>query len=173
MEQTFRDDLHRYLRSQDKVDEQLPDAADIEDRWAQIGEAYLPDGLREFAQWPTVSLGWMMYVGMAVARYWDEDWELYSQVPDLYAHLRDQRGYDSMDDYIAEQVLLLGEADRKTLAALVGECASRTNHRLCHSGIAPGTAEAFRAYVAALHQLYLMGAAVELKRMGYHMTRLS
>ena len=31
--------------------------------------------------------------------------------------------------------------------------------------------EAFRGYVAALHQLYLMGMAMELKRLGYHMTK--
>ena len=33
--------------------------------------------------------------------------------------------------------------------------------------------EAFNAYVACLHQLYLMGAAMQLKRMGYHMTKMS
>lgn len=172
MEQLFRDDLYGYLRSRDEVDERLPEAQDIEEQWAKVGEAYLPDGTREFAEWPTVSLGWMMYVGMALAKYWDEDWALYNKVENLYTYLRDRRGYDQMDDYIAEKVLLLGEADRRELQALVGECASRTHSRLCHAGIEPGTAEAFRAYVAALHQLYLMGAAVELKRLGYHMTQL-
>ena len=37
----------------------------------------------------------------------------------------------------------------------------------------PGTKEAFNAYVACLHQLYLFGAAMQLKRMGYHMTKMS
>ena len=32
--------------------------------------------------------------------------------------------------------------------------------------------EAFLAYVACLHQLYLFGIAVQLKRLGYHMTQL-
>ena len=32
--------------------------------------------------------------------------------------------------------------------------------------------EAFNAYVACLHQLYLFGAAMQLKRMGYHMTKM-
>ena len=36
----------------------------------------------------------------------------------------------------------------------------------------PGTKEAFNAYVACLHQLYLFGAAMQLKRMGYHMTKM-
>jgi hypothetical protein len=42
-----------------------------------------------------------------------------------------------------------------------------------HQRIEPGTKEAFNAYVACLHQLYLMGAAMQLKRMGYHMTKMS
>ena len=34
------------------------------------------------------------------------------------------------------------------------------------------TKEAFNAYVSGLHQLYLMGAAMQLKRMGYRMTKM-
>lgn len=172
IEQIMHDDLAQYLRAQGELDERLPETPDIADRWARVGEAYLPDGMREFAAYPTVSLGWMMYVGMAIAKYWDEDWELYSKVDDLYGYLRDRIDYDHMDDYIAEHVLLLGEADRKALQRLVGECAARTCSRLTHMGIEPGTKEAFRAYVAALHQLYLLGAAVQLKRLGYKMKRL-
>ena len=31
--------------------------------------------------------------------------------------------------------------------------------------------EAFNSYVSCLHQLYLFGAAMQLNRMGYHMTK--
>ena len=31
--------------------------------------------------------------------------------------------------------------------------------------------QSFNGYVACLHQLYLMGAAMQLKRMGYHTTK--
>lgn len=34
------------------------------------------------------------------------------------------------------------------------------------------TKEAFNGYVACLHQLYLFGTAMQLKRMGYHMTKM-
>ena len=36
-----------------------------------------------------------------------------------------------------------------------------------------GTKEAFHAYVACLHQLYLAGVAMQLKRMGYRMTKMN
>lgn len=111
LEQLFHTDLHQYLLSIGKVDERLPEAPDIEELWQKIGESYLPDGMREFNAYPTVSLGWMMFIGMAIAKYWDTDWELYSKVSDLYKYLRDQRDFDHMDDYICEKVLLLAEED--------------------------------------------------------------
>lgn len=37
-----------------------------------------------------------------------------------------------------------------------------------HQHLESGTKEAFNGYVVCLHQLYLFGAAMQLKRMGYH-----
>ena len=55
----------------------------------------------------------------------------------------------------------------------MAECASRTYSRLSHAGLQPGSGEAFWGYIACLHQLYLMGIAIQLRRMGYHMTQLN
>lgn len=173
LEQLFHNDLHNYLLSIGKVDERLPEAPDIEELWQKIGESYLPDGMREFNPYPTVSLGWMMFVGMAVAKYWDTDWELYSKVGDLYKYLRDQRDFDHMDDYVCENVLLLSDSEHESITRIVGECASRTYNMLYHQHLEPGTPEAFQGYVAALHQMYIMGMSMELKRLGYHMTKLN
>lgn len=172
IEQQVHEDLHRYLMSIDRVDEHFPDAPDIELHWPKIGDSYLPDAVREFNSYPTVALGWVMFIGMAVAKYWDDDWNLYSRVPDLYKYLRDRIDFDHMDDYICVNVLSLGTEQHKALSAVVGECASRTYNFLCHQNLEPGTQQAFRAFVDALHQMYLMGAAMQLKAMGFHMTRL-
>lgn len=172
-EKKIQNDLHRYLLGEGRIDERLPEAADIEGLWQAIAQAYLPDGVREFTNYPTVSLGWMMYVGMAVARLWDEDWSRYSAMDNLYAYLRDKRGYDCMDEYILEEVVKLTGEERRSMEKLVAECASRTNSQLRHGGFEPGTRDAFNAYVSCLHQLYLMGAAIELKSLGYHMTPYS
>lgn len=171
-EDTLHDDLHQFLLSVKEVDERLPECPDVEDKWEEIAKAYIPDGIREFQDFPSASLGWMMYIGMAVAQMWDKEWEIYSKVEDLYAYMRDKRGYDAMDEYVREEVLLLKGADYTVLEKLVGECASRIYNALLRQNIEPGTKEAFNAYVASLHQLYLMGAAVQLKRLGYHMTKM-
>ena len=168
----FALNLTTYLRGKGEIDEQLPDAPDIAELWGTIGEAYLPDGMREFEKYPTVSLGWMMYVGMAVAKYWDVDWELYSKVDNLYTYLRDRIDFDHLDDYVRTSVLLLNEEQATQLQKIVAECAGRIVNQIRHMSIEPGTENAFRAFFASLHQMYLMGAAMQLKRMGYHMTKI-
>ena len=172
-ENQLHDDLHQFLVSIKEVDERLPECPDVEEKWEEIAKAYIPDGIREFNDFPSASLGWMMYIGMAVAKFWDVKWELYSEMDNLYAFMRDKRGYDSMDEYIREEVLLLSGTDYTRLETIVGECASRVYNALRHQNIEPGTRDAFNAYVASLHQLYLMGVAMQLRRMGYRMTKMN
>ena len=89
-EQLFRNDLHQFLLSVDMIDERLPEAPDLEELWQPIAQSYMPDAIREFnGEYPRVAFGWIMYVGMALAKYWDVEWSTYSKVTDLYAYLRD------------------------------------------------------------------------------------
>jgi len=173
-EKSIHDRLGRYLLDKDAIDNRLPEAPDIEDRWEQICTAYLPDGVREFNNYPTVSLGWMMFIGMAIAHMWDEDWDMYSRFTDIYKSiLLKGRGYDCMDEYICRDILKLRSDDEIRVSTLAGDSATLVHSALMHEGFEPGTPEAFNAYVRCLHQLYYFGAAVELKRLGYHMTKLS
>ena len=171
-EELLHNDLNQYLTGLKEMDEHLPECPDVEDKWAEIADAYIPDGIREFQNYPSASLGWMMYIGMAVAKMWDTEWQIYSHIENLYAYLRDKRGYDAMDEYIRVDVLRLRGSDYDALEKLVGECASRVNNALTHQHFEPGTREAFNGYVTCLHQLYLFGAAVQLKRMGYRMQKM-
>lgn len=172
-ESTLHERLAKYLIDRHAIDNILPDAPDILDRWEGICMSYLHDGVREFANYPTVSLGWMMFIGMAVARFWDEDWEMYSRFDDLYTLLRDRRGYDNMDDYVCQEVLKLNPEQEQRVSQSVADTAQLAHRLLIREGFEPGTPMAFNAYVRTLHQLYYFGAAVELNSLGYHMTRLS
>lgn len=173
LEQQIHDDLRLYLSSRGELDERMPDCPDVEEKWESLAKSYLPDGIREYARYPMASLGWMMYLGMAVAKMWDENWQAYAYQPDLYAYVRDKRGFDSMDEYVREEVLQLSGAAYDELEQMVGECAARLDNRLRRLPVEPGTKAAFEAYIASLHQLYLMGVAVQLHRMGYRMEQLN
>lgn len=165
------DDLHRFLVGRGVVDERLPECPDVEGKWPAIAEAYLPDGAREFASYPVASLGWMMFIAMAVAKFWDLDWEKYDKVENLYLMLRDKRGYDNLDEYILDEVLDLHGDAAEQLQTLVGDCAERVKRALFARDIEPGTVEAFKAYVACLQTMYQMGMSIQLKAMGYHMVK--
>ena len=61
-EEQLRKDLHQFLLSMKEVDERLPECPDVEEKWEEIAKAYIPDGIREFQDFPSASLGWMMYM---------------------------------------------------------------------------------------------------------------
>lgn len=164
--------LHAFLLEHKEVDSIKPDAPDLENIWPKICQSYIPDGVREFAQYPAASLGWMMYLGMALARFWDIDWTAYSANPDLYLYLRNKRDFDHMDEYISQDVLGLTETDAKSLQKLVGTVAEMAHNALLKEGFEPGTQVAFMGYVRTLHQMYHAGIAVQLLRMGYKMRKL-
>lgn len=174
IEREIREDLERYLKAEGLLDERLPECPDVEELWSDVRDAYLPDGVREYGEYPVTSLGWIMFVGMAMAKFWDTDWEEYSKAggKQLYEKMRDEKGYDNLDDFILTQVLGLGEKEAEKTASIVGECAARVYHKLRTSNLEPGSEEAAHAYLSALHQLYLMGLYVELNALGYHMTKM-
>ena len=56
-EDKLHQDLHQFLLSMNEVDERLPECPDVEEKWEEIAQAYLPDGIREFQDYPSASLG--------------------------------------------------------------------------------------------------------------------
>lgn len=169
-ENKVREDLITFLQRKGALDPQVPECPDVEEKWSQIGRTYLPDGMREFKDYPIVSLGWMMFIGMAMAYYWDTDWEAHANRDNYYEELREKNGYDNIDETIVEGILGYEGDKARQITEHVAECASRVYSLLTHSHIEPGTQIAFGCYVAALHQLYLAGMAVELNALGYHMS---
>lgn len=171
-EAKVREDIVGFLQKKEALDAHVPECPDVEERWSIVARSYMPDGAREFKDYPVVSLGWMMLIGMAMAFYWDSDWEKHAGRTDLYEKLRDMRGYDNLDEAVVQDLLgYRGEAAEK-MTELVAECASRVYSLLSHEHVEPGTSAALGCYIAALHQLYLAGMAMELNALGYHMTPL-
>ena len=83
------------------------------------------------------------------------------------------KGYVYMEEAVVESLLgYTGEAAEK-VTELVSQCAARVYSVLSHEHVEPGTEAAFGCYIAALHQLYLAGMAMELNALGYHMSPLS
>ncbi|MDE6497827.1 MAG: hypothetical protein K2L21_04100 [Muribaculaceae bacterium] len=172
-EEKVRRDLTEFLQHKEALDEHIPECPDVEEKWSLVARAYMPDGAREFQNYPVVSLGWMMLIGMAMAFYWDTDWEKNAARTDFYEKLRDMRGYDNMDEAVVQDLLGYRDEAAEKVTELVAECASRVYSLLSHEHVEPGTEAALGCYIAALHQLYLAGMTMELNALGYHMTPLN
>jgi len=164
--------LLRMLTSMELLDGKLLETPDITDKWDGMAQSYVTDGVREFAKYPTVALGWAMYLGMAVARYWDVDWDLYSKVGNLYEHLRDKRGFDYMDEVVRGEILGLDADAFEHMERVVQDCAHQVLNKMRHEQIEPQSPLAFYVYVRSVRTLYRIGAAVELKALGYKFERV-
>lgn len=150
---------------------------DLDDKWEAIATPYLGDAVKEIAKYPTVALGWMMYVGMAVAHLWDEDWNLFGNLDDLYGYLRDKRGFDCMDEYIRETILRMSPKDKPAEGKAMNEydateefvrqASTLALNHIRHEQVEPQSPMAFHIFVRSIHALYLVGSSVELHRLGY------
>lgn len=179
-EQSLTGELLKVCTQQGYLAGQLLPSEDLDEKWEQIAQPYLGDAIKEIAAYPTVAVGWMMYMGMAVAHYWDVDWALYGKMENLYEYVRDKRGFDCMDEHIREKVLGLSPKDKPedgklrneydALEELVHMLSTIGLTRIRREQIEPQSPLAFRVYVRTIHALYLIGASVELYRLGYKMT---
>ncbi|MDO5446879.1 MAG: hypothetical protein Q4F34_03775 [Prevotellaceae bacterium] len=172
-EQSLMQHLLKMLTIEGKLGGQVLVTDDLTDKWNEIAPSYVKDSVKEVADYPTVSLGWAMYLGMAVAKYWDDDWKIFSQVGNLYEYVRDKRGYDYMDEYVREEILgLKGEAF-DDMEKLVQTCAQQVLARIRHEQVEPQSALAYYVYLASVRVLYQLGASVVLHQLGYKFEKLS
>ena len=164
--------LLKMLTSMGDLAGQLLETEDITEKWDEMAPSYVQDAVHEIADYPTVALGWAMYLGMAVAQYWDNDWEFYSQLPNIYESLRDKRGFDYMDEVVRQEVLGLEGDDFAACERLIQSCAHQVLDKLRHEQIDPQSPLAFHTFTRSIHVLYLVGASVQLKRLGYKFERV-
>ena len=166
-EERLMQDLLKMLSGKGFLDKQIMLSDDITDVWAAVAPEYVADSVKEITKYPDVALGWAMYLGMAVAHFWDEDWQKYSSMDSIYIYLRDKRGYDYMDEVVRGEVLGLAGEAFDAAEGIVRTCASHAQSVIRHENIEPQSPMAFHVYARSIRVLFKLGAAMELKAMGY------
>lgn len=159
--------LLRMLTSMGHQEGQLLETPDINDTWAKVYQSYLADAVGEIANYPTVALGWAMYLGMAVAHYWDDDWSIYGNVPNLYEYIRDKRGFDYLDEVVSGDILMLKGDECKQKQSVVLACAELTLSHIRAEHIEPQSPRAYYVFARSVSVLFRLGASIELKSLGY------
>ena len=172
-EDSLAEHLVRMLSIDGKLDGRLLTTDDFYQKWNDMAPSYCGDSIKEIADYPLVSLGWAMYLGLAVAKYWDDEWEIYSKIPNLYEYIRDKRGYDNMDDYIKEEVLGLSSEESARTEQLVQTISQQVLARIRHEQIEPQSPMAYHVYLSSVKVLFHIGASVELKLLGYNLDKVN
>ena len=145
---------------------------DIDQKWKELAPEYIADGVKEIATYPTVSIAWAGYIGMAVACWWNRDWKRLKDQP--YSVLLGPNGFDDMDDHILKDILgLLPEGKQaQQITAVMQSCAQTAVTFIRQEQIEPQSKRAFYVYARAVQVMFSIGAAVELCRLGYEMKKL-
>lgn len=171
-EKQLTEHLVRILSSMELLDKQLLESPDITDKWDEVAQSYIADAMKEIVQYPNVAIGWAMYLGMAVARFWDDDWSIYSKVPNLYEYLRDKRGFDYMDEVVRGDILGLQGNEFDKMEKVVQGCAQQVISKIRHEQIEPQSPLAFYVFARSIRAMYLVGSAIELKALGYKFEKI-
>jgi hypothetical protein len=146
---------------------------DLTDLWnATLAPEYMVDAVPQVREYPTVSVAWAAYLGMAVALGWDEDWTLCRNTP--YAAYHGRRGFDDMDDHIVRDILGLPLDGREAqrLTDLVRSLSETVVTMIRNEQIEPQSQEAFHVFARSCRVMFRVGAALELKRLGYKMEKM-
>ena len=166
-EKKLEEELLRLCTSYKMLDGVLLETEDITEHWKVLAPEYVADALGEIANYPVVSVAWAAYLGMAVACAWDTDWEKFSKAP--YQAYYGEQGFDDMDEHIVRDLLgySLDGKDAADIEAMLHRCGEMTVSMIRHEGIEPQSKRAFYVYARAIKTMFRIGAAIELKKLGY------
>lgn len=140
---------------------------DIDNYWEVLAPEYIADAVEQIRDYPTVSVAWAAYLGLGVAYSWDKDWKSCMQT--AYQSYYGEKGFDDMDEHIVHNLLglQLDGKEAKQLESVIRRCAQHTVDAIRHEQIEPQSPRAFHVFARACRVMFLTGAAIELKRLGY------
>ena len=171
-EQKVEEELLKLCTSYEMLDGTLLGSEDIDNLWTALAPEYVADAVPNIQDYPVVSLAWAMYLGMGVAYGWDADWEKYGQAP--YKSYYGEQGFDDMDEHIVRDILRIPLESRtaKELEDMARRCGQTALTLIRNERIEPSTPTAFHVYARAIKVMYRLGAAMQLRRMGYKFERM-
>lgn len=140
---------------------------DIDERWKEYAPAYMADSIGQINTFPAAAIAWAGYIGMAVAQWWDLDWERYASEP--YESLHGERGFDDMDEHIVRDILglPLDSSEAEEIENIMRSCAHTAMTLIRREDTEAQTTKAFYIFARTTRVMFRIGAALRLKQLGY------
>ena len=166
-ESRITEELLRLCKQYGVLDGTLLATGDIDARWSELAPEYMADAVPNIADYPTVAIAWAGYMGMAVAHQWDNDWTAYCK--DEYKSYYGDLGFDDMDEHIVRDIIgfHLESKEAKNIEEMMRRLGETALTLIRRERIEPQSPMAFHVYARVVKVMFKIGAAVELKRLGY------
>ena len=140
---------------------------DIDARWHELAPEYVADAVPNIADYPTVAIAWAGYLGMGVAHLGDADWAAHSKDgnKDYYG----SQGFDDMDEHIVRDIIgfHLESQEAKNIEQMMRRLGETALSLIRRENIEPQSPMAFHVFARVIKVMFRLGAAIELKRLGY------
>lgn len=151
------------------MDGQMIQVEELDEKWSEIAPDYMIDAVSEVNTYPAAAISWAAYLGMAVAAMWDGAWDEYESRADLYAILREPRGFDAMDEHIVRECLGIevDSEEGESIAALLLGCAHTAMVLIRNEKFEPQSADAFYVLASTVKVFFRLGVSLELRMLGY------
>jgi hypothetical protein len=171
-EHLLEDGLLKLCRGAGLLEGEVLGSPDLEAEWNGYIRDYTADAVENFNSYPEASLSWAAFLGLGVAHNWDSDWGIYRDAP--YSSYYGSRGWDDMDEHILRDVLRLplDSPEARKISDTLLSCALATLGLIRHEGIETQTELGFYILTRSYTVLFRIGAAIELKRLGYRNVRV-
>ena len=172
-EEKLQQEILRLCTNYKFLDGKLLATDDIDDYWQVLAPEYIADAVEQVQEYPTVSVAWAAYLGIAVAFGWDIDWNTISKAK--YKDFYGEQGFDDMDEHLIRDVvgISLDSEEAKNLEEMIRRCAQKAIDLIRHEQIEPQSPVAFHVFTRACRVMYRTGAAIQLKRMGYKFEKVN
>ena len=163
----LQQEIMKMCASLGMLDRELLASEDIDGKWKEWAPEYIAEALPEVNSYPEFAIACAGYVGMAVAQWWDQDWGRHHSAS--YESLHGPRGFDDMDEHIVQSVLglALNSTEAKQIMNIMLCCAQKAVTFIQHEQIERQTVKAFHIFARTVRVMYKVGAAIQLKRLGY------
>lgn len=172
-EERLQIELLKLCTSHGMLEGTLLASDDIDERWNDYASHYMADSVSQINTFPAAAIAWAGYVGMAVAHRWDEDWEQYAE--EEYDALHGERGFDDMDEHIVQNILglALESEEAAKIEDTMRSCAHTAMTLIRREQVEGQSTKAFYIFARTAKVLYRIGAALELRRLGYRFEKVN
>ena len=171
-ESNLLQEMLRTCSSLGMLDRELLSSEDIDQKWKEWAPEYIAEALPEVNSYPEFAIACAGYAGMAVAKWWDEDWGRHHG--EKYKSMHGFRGFDDMDEHIVKNILglSLDSVEAKQIMNIMLCCAQKAITYIQHEHIEHQTVKAFHIFARTVKVMYKIGAAIELRRLGYKLHKV-